>query len=126
MLDSKSIDSKLELIKLSVQAVKNDTIDDVEFDNLMVSHYTSGSWMSILIICALSLAGVVAVITILVCVRNYFLAGGMTGANTASSFKALFHRQQSHEESDSDEDEISRIARTGRTRDTPPLSRSQV
>ena len=125
MLDSKSIDSKLQLIKLSVQAVQNDTIDDKEFDSLMVSHYTSGSWMSILIICALSLAGVVAVVTILVCVRNYFLAGGMNGTNTTSSFKALFHRQ-SHEESDSDEDEISRIARTGKTRDTPPLSRSQV
>jgi hypothetical protein len=52
MLDSKSIDSKLQLIQLSVQSIQNDTIDEIEFDNLMVSHYTSGSWISILIICA--------------------------------------------------------------------------
>jgi hypothetical protein len=125
MLDSKSIDSKLQLIKLSVQSIQNDTFDNSEFDNLMVRHYTFGSWISFLIICALSLAGVVAVATILVCIRNYFLAKGMNGTDQTSSFRALFHRQ-SHKELDSDEDQISRIARTGKTRDTPPLSRSQV
>ena len=126
MLDSKSIDSKLRLIKQSVLSIQNDTIDDKEFDTLMLSRYTSGSWISILIICGLCLAGVVAVVTILVCIRNYFSARGMNGNGQTSSFRALFHRRVVEEESDSEEDEISRIARTGKTRDTPPLPRSRV
>ena len=126
MLDSRSIDSKLSLIKQSVQLIKNDTIDDKEFDTLMLSHYSSGSWISILIICALSLAGVVALVTILVCLRNYFAARGMNDTTgRASGLKALFHRN-THDDSDSDEDEISRIARTGQFRATPPPQRGAV
>jgi hypothetical protein len=94
MLDSKSIDSKLNLIKQSIQSIQNDTIDDKEFDTLMLSHFTSSSWISILIICVLSLAGVVAVVTILVCTRNFLAARGWTRMVVQVAFKPYFIDKQ--------------------------------
>jgi hypothetical protein len=66
----------LKLTKQSVQPIQNKTIDDKDFYTLMLSHYSSGSWISILVICALSLAGVVAKVTSLVYIRKYFAVRG--------------------------------------------------
>ena len=39
MIDSKSIDNKLKLIKKNLLAIQNDDIDNHEFEQLMISHY---------------------------------------------------------------------------------------
>ena len=39
MMDSKSIDKKLSLIKKNLKAIQNDDIDDQKFEQLMISHY---------------------------------------------------------------------------------------
>ena len=56
MIDAKSMDFKLDQIKLSLAMVQNDTIDDAEFEKALLSHYNSGSWISVLIISLITMA----------------------------------------------------------------------
>jgi hypothetical protein len=93
MLDSKFIDTKLKLNKLTIKSIQNGNIDDKEFDTLMLSQKSFGSWISALIICALSHAGVVTMVTILVCIGNYFAAWRINDDGRACGLISLFHCQ---------------------------------
>ena len=76
LIDSKSIDNKLKLINKHLLAVQLDDIDTHEFDQLMINHYSSGSWISILFLVLLSIAGLIGVGVAAVFGRNYLLARG--------------------------------------------------
>ena len=79
MIDSKSIDNKLTLIKKNLKAIQDDDIDIEEFNALMVTHYKSGSWISVLFLVLFSVSGIIAIVTALICGRNYLLARGRIG-----------------------------------------------
>jgi hypothetical protein len=46
------------------------------FKNLMVDHVSSGSWLGTLFIMCFVIAGVLAVLTLIIRLQNYFLARG--------------------------------------------------
>ena len=104
MIDSKSIDNKLSLIKKNLKAIQNDNIDDQEFEQLMISHYKSGSWISVLFLVLFFLAGTITIVTAVICGRNYLLARGRIGEQREMQTFNCFHR-------DSDDD-ISRLAKS--------------
>jgi hypothetical protein len=49
------------------------------FENLMVEHIISGSYLGTLLIMCFTIAGILAVLTDAICLRNYFLARGWMG-----------------------------------------------
>jgi hypothetical protein len=104
------------------------------FENLMVDHVSSGSWLGTLFILCFIIAGVLALFTMVTCRRNYLLARGWIGAQNNQrhcprEFNVDYHRNRDF--SDNEEGELSRIARrtpmnragtqsTVTRRETPP------
>ena len=112
MVDSKSIDDKLKQIKQSITAIWEDNVDDNEFESLMVSHYSSGSWMSTLIICLISFTVLMALLFLGICFRNFAMTRGWIATSTShSKFDMSYHRRRHESESDGD-DEITKLARS--------------
>ena len=104
MMDAKTIDFKLDQIRIGLALVKNDTIDDAEFDQLMLSHYSSGSWISVLIISILSVTTLAALTTLAYCFRNYFREGGRVGDqhHPPSTFRATYKKGYGSDDEDED------------------------
>ena len=119
MMDSRSIDQKLSLIRYNLELVQNDTIDDKEFDQLMLSHYSSGSWISILIICFLTISVIFVLATIALCFCNWFLVRGRTviKPNLAVTY------QKGQNDLDSDDDNKLVFIRQSTIRSESPLPR---
>ena len=118
--DSKTIDLKLEKLNKIIQIIKDDEIDQKEFEALMNRHYSSGSWLPSLMLAILTFSALIGLGSIGVCMKNYMARG-----RTVVEDHVVYQRQH-HPESDDDDDEISRIVRgTGHHRDpsTRPSSR---
>ena len=119
--DSKTIDIKIEKLKNLIQLIKDDEIDDKEFDALMTRHYSSGSWFPTLMLAILIFSVLIGICSIGICGKNY-----LARARTVVEDHVVYQRHN-HPESDDDDDEISRIVRgTGQHRapSTRPSSRA--
>jgi hypothetical protein len=104
------------------------------FENLMVDHVSSGSWLGTTFIVCFVITGILATLTAVICVRNYLLARGWIGTwsgppNHPRDFNVGYHRNRNI--FDGEEEELSRILRrpsgsrtekhsTAASRDTPP------
>jgi hypothetical protein len=109
-------------------------IHEQGFENLMVDHISSGSWLGTLFIVCFAIAGILALLTTVICARNYLLARGWIGTHITQphrprDFNVEYHRNRDF--SDNEEDELSRIVRrtlasragthsTVISRETPP------
>ena len=106
------------------------------FENLMVEHITSGSWLETSFIMCFTIAGVLAILTGAICFRNYLLARGWIGTQPGGQpqpphrpleYIVNYHRNRDISD---DKEELSRIVRRtslGRpgtqnttARETPP------
>ena len=115
MVDAKTMDFRMDQIKLSLAMVKNKSLTDAQFDKLIVNHYGSGSWVSVLMLTLLSIAVLVALTTMTFCCRNFLLARGWNvGDKKEAIIKATYRRGYGSE--DEDEAEVFRSPRS----ETPP------
>ena len=118
MMDSKSMDSKLGLLKKNIDKIHTDGIHVAAFNKQIESHFTSGSWISTLFIVCITISVLLVSITAAVCFRNYLLKGGWIGQQQhnrrhTSDFNVGYH----HNRNDSDdEEEMVRAFRAGRQR----------
>jgi hypothetical protein len=76
MMDSVSIDSKLNFLKNTINKVQMGDIHARGFENLMVDHVSSGSWLGTTFIVCFVIAGILAILTAFICTRHYLLARG--------------------------------------------------
>jgi hypothetical protein len=76
MIDSISIDGKLAFLKRKIDAERMEDIHAEGFENLMVEHVISGLWLGIFVIICFTIAGVLAVLSIAICLQNYLLVRG--------------------------------------------------
>ena len=115
LTDSKTIDIKLAKLNKLIERISKDEIDPHEFDALMRQHYASGSWFSSVILALLIFSGLIGVVSISICARNYLARG-----RTAAVDDHVVYQRTNHPESDDDDDEIARIVRRGTHRDSAP------
>ena len=135
MLDSKSIDSKLKFLKSRIDNVHMGDIHARGFENLMVEHISSGSWLGTLFIVCFTIAGVLAILTGAICLRNYLLARGWIGGQPRNQTEPPHHRPRDYvtyhrgrDVSDDDEEmyrisrriSLSRTTQGTSTSETPP------
>ncbi len=134
MMDSVSIDSKLKFISNTIEKVQMGDIHAQGFENLMVDHVSSGSWLGTTFIVCFVITGILAILTAIICVRNYFLARGWIGTRSGPNhqpreFNVGYHRNR--DIFDDGDEEMSRIVRrpsscrtgthsTAASRETPP------
>ena len=115
MVDAKTMDFRMDQIKLSLAMVKNKSLTDAQFDKLIVNHYGSGSWVSVLMLTLLSIAVLVALTTMTFCCRNFLLSRGWNVRDKKEAIiKATYRRGYGSE--DEDESEVFRSPRS----ETPP------
>ena len=104
------------------------------FENLMVDHVSSGSWLGTTFIVCFVITGILATLTAVICVRNYLLARGWIGTRSGPphhprEFNVGYHRNR--DIFDDGDEELSRIVRrpsscrtgtqsTAASRETPP------
>ena len=79
MIDSISMDSKLEFLQNKIDSVYKGTVEATGFENLMVEHIQSGSWLSTLFIVCFAITGLLAFSIGGICLRNYLLRRGWIG-----------------------------------------------
>ncbi len=136
MLDAKSMDSKLKFIEKTIEKVKMGDIHARGFENLMVDHVSSGSWLGTTFIVCFVITGILAILTAVICARNYLLARGWIGTrsgppNHPRDFNVSYHRDRGIFDGEEEEQELSRIIRrpsghrtgthsTTTSRETPP------
>ena len=79
MIDSISMDSKLDFLQNKIDSVYKGTVEATGFENLMVEHIQSGSWLSTLFIVCFAVTGLLALSIGGICLRNYLLRRGWIG-----------------------------------------------
>ena len=124
MLGSKSLDSKLNFLKSKIEKVHMGNIHAQGFENLMVEHITSGSWLGTSFIMCFTIAGVLAILTGAICLRNYLLARGWIGRQPGNQnppphrpreYAVTYHRNRDVSDDEEELYIISRRISLGRT-----------
>ena len=77
LIDARTVDIKIQHLKGLVKQINDDTIDSKEFDAMMTRHYSSGSWLSNLMLLLLTFSALIGLGSIGICVKN-FIAKGRT------------------------------------------------
>ena len=77
LTDSKTIDMKLEKLKKIIKIIKNDNIDQQEFDALMSRHYSSGMWLSSLMLAILNFPSLIGLGSIGACIKTIWQGEGL-------------------------------------------------
>ena len=121
--DAKTIDIKLEKLNKILQRVKDDEIDPNEFETMMSRHYSSGSWLSSLMLGFLIFSALIGLGSTIACCKNYLDRGRIT-----ESEDHVVYQRNIHTESDIDDPDVARIFLRGdahREHPTRPSSRTQ-
>jgi hypothetical protein len=111
MMDSVSIDSKLTYLKIRIDATNIGSIHAEGFKILMVDHVSARSWLGTLFIVCFIITGFPAVLTTIICQRNYFLARGWIGKQKHPPHHPREYTVDHHNRdfSENEEEELSRI-----------------
>jgi hypothetical protein len=105
---------KQKILKTNIEKVRMGDIHTQGFENPMIDHISSGSWLGTLFIVCFTIAGILALLTAIICARNYLLARGWIGTQIKQphcirDFNVEYHNNRDF--SDNEEDELSRIVR---------------
>ena len=106
MIDAKTVDTKIKYLNNIIKMVKDDTIDNKEFNTLMSRHYSSGDWLSTLMLLLLTFSALVGLGSIGICVKNFIAKGRTVVVND----HIMHQRNRTESESDDEASQLNRVS----------------